>query len=207
MTTVTAAEMKEIEKRAAEGGMPYLQMMENAGAGAAQLMIERIPGLKTAAVFCGRGNNGGDGFVAARILKNAGIGVLLVLCGDKPRTEDAKTNFYLASMLDIPMVVGQYLSKEDIAYITSAGVVIDAIYGAGFHGELPLEEELCCGVINSAKGVKAAFDLPSGVECDTGHAAAGAVKADLTLAFARLKPCHELARDLCGQVELIDIGI
>ena len=62
MATVTAAEMKEIEKRAAEGGMPYLQMMENAGAGAAQLLIERIPGLKTAAVFCGRGNNGGDGY-------------------------------------------------------------------------------------------------------------------------------------------------
>lgn len=70
---VTCAEMKEIEKRASEGGLSYYQMMENAGVGAAEFIVSRIPAKgKQVLVFCGKGNNGGDGFVVARILHEHG---------------------------------------------------------------------------------------------------------------------------------------
>ena len=72
MNEVTTAQMKELERLADAAGLPYPRMMENAGAAAARELMARVPGLKAAAVFCGRGNNGGDGLVAARRLQDAG---------------------------------------------------------------------------------------------------------------------------------------
>ncbi len=207
MHTVTASRMKQIEKQANDAGLSYLQMMENAGTAAADALLREVPDLRTAAIFCGTGNNGGDGYVMARLLKKRGADVLLILTGGKPKTPDATTNFYLAAMEDIPMVTGDQLNADDLSLILSADAVVDAIYGTGFHGELPLEGEICCGVINRAKGLKLAVDLPSGVACDTGEIAPGAVRADRTVTFHAMKPCHTLAADQCGTVEVADIGI
>lgn len=204
---VTAAQMKEIEDRANQNGLSYLQMMENAGRGACDVLLSRLPRIKTAAVFCGSGNNGGDGLVAARLLRQRGVGVLIILASGKPKTPDALTNLYLAAMLDIPIVTGSLLSREDAVFIAGCDAVIDGIYGTGFHGQLTLEGEICCGAINSAGGLKLALDLPSGVECDSGRVAQGAVKADITAAFHALKPCHSLSGDMCGSVQVVGIGI
>ena len=110
--TVTKDQMKAIEKQANDRGLPYLQMMENAGTAAFRLLTQRLPGLRTAAVFCGSGNNGGDGFVLARLLREMGAEVLLILAGEQPRTPDAVTNFYRALMLDIPLVTAALLTEE-----------------------------------------------------------------------------------------------
>ena len=84
MNEVTTAQMKELERLADAAGLPYLCMMENAGTAAARELMARVPGLKAAAVFCGRGNNGGDGLVAARRLQDAGVEVIAVLAEGEP---------------------------------------------------------------------------------------------------------------------------
>ena len=204
---VTKAQMKAIEDQANANGLSYLQMMENAGRSAFEAIIARRPDLHRAAVFCGTGNNGGDGYVVARLLREWGAEVLLVLVGGKPKTADAITNFYRAAMADIPMVVASLLTEEDAAWILSADLLVDAIYGTGFRGELSLEAEICSGAMGKSHGYKAALDLPSGLECDTGRIAEGTAAVDLTITFHAEKPCHGLAPQLCGEVLVADIGI
>ena len=205
--TVTAAQMKALEKAADAGGLSYLRMMENAGQAVAEAVLREKPDLRSAAVFCGTGNNGGDGFVAARLLREKGIAVLLVLCGGKPKAPDAVTNFYRAVMMNIPLVMATHLTEEDTDFILGCDCVIDGLFGTGFHGELDLEAEVCCGVFNKSRGLKAAIDLPSGTVCDTGETAFGGAAADLTVTFHKAKPCHVLAAKQCGKVVVADIGI
>ena len=205
--TVTAAQMKEIERAADAGGLSYLRMMENAGQAVCDAIWARKPDLKSAAIFCGTGNNGGDGFVAARLLREKGVAVLLILSGGKPKAPDAVTNCYRAVMQNIPLVMATHLTEEDTDFILSCDCVIDGIFGTGFHGELDLEAEVSCGVFNQSKGLKVAIDLPSGLECDSGRAASGGCTADLTVTFHRAKPCHAQAPDKCGEVLVADIGI
>lgn len=207
MFTVTKNEMKELERRANDAGLPYLQMMENAGRAAFDILTARLPGIKSAAIFCGTGNNGGDGLVVARLLRQRGAAVLIILVGGKPKTPDAITNLYLATMAGIPIVMGTHLDESDISFITSCDAVIDAIYGTGFHGELDLEAEVCCGVIAHSAGFKMALDLPSGLECDSGTIAQGTAKADITVTFHSAKPCHSISPDICGETIVADIGI
>ena len=196
---VTKDQMKAIEQQANDNGLPYLQMMENAGRAAFEHLMMCKPELRTAAVFCGSGNNGGDGFVLARLLKEEGVDVLLVLVmpQSKPKTPDAVTNYYRAAMADIPMVVDRLLTEEDVQFILSADAVVDGIYGTGFRGELSLEAEVCCGLMEKGQGLKLALDLPSGVECDTGRVAQGTAHMDVTVTFHAAKPCHSLAEEYC----------
>ncbi|MBQ5813079.1 MAG: NAD(P)H-hydrate epimerase [Clostridia bacterium] len=207
MFTVTKNEMKELERRANDAGLPYLQMMENAGRAAFDILTARLPGIKSAAIFCGTGNNGGDGLVVARLLRQRGAAVLIILVGGKPKTPDAITNLYLATMAGIPIVMGTHLDESDISFITSCDAVIDAIYGTGFHGELDLEAEVCCEVIAHSAGFKMALDLPSGLECDSGKTAQGTAKADITVTFHSAKPCHKISHGICGETVVADIGI
>lgn len=204
---VTVKEMKDLERRADAAGLSYLQMMENAGRAAVEAMLQEKPQIRTVSIFCGKGNNGGDGLVVARLLRQRGIGVLIILAEGKPVTPDATTNLFLAAREDIPMVFGVKLTEEDIAWITNCDAVVDGIYGTGFHGELRLEGEICCGAFNHAKGLKVALDIPSGVHADTGEIAAGAAKADLTVVFHAEKKCHLAAAEQCGKIIVADIGI
>ena len=98
---VTVAQMKELECRADAAGLPYRQMMENAGCMAARLALGQWPAARTAAVLCGRGNNGGDGFVAARWLANAGLAVRIYLLEGEPVTPDAIHNLGLARQMGL----------------------------------------------------------------------------------------------------------
>ena len=182
-------------------------MMENAGSAAVTAILTKKPTIRTVSIFCGKGNNGGDGLVMARLLRKQGIGVLIILAEGKPVTPDALTNLFLAAREDIPMVFGVKLTEEDIDWITSCDAVVDGIYGTGFHGELRLEGEVCCGVFNQSKGLKVALDVPSGLNADSGEAAAGAINADLTVTFHDEKKCHQIAAERCGEIVIADIGI
>ncbi len=93
--TVTCAEMKEIEKKANASGLSYYKMMENAGKSAVQIILNHIQGQvegKDAVIFCGKGNNGGDGYVAARELAAKGMNVSVIMADGSPRTEDSVKN-------------------------------------------------------------------------------------------------------------------
>ena len=204
--TVTAAEMKEIERKAAEGGLSYEQMMENAGRAVADFVQDKQPVLRTAAVFVGKGNNGGDGLVAARYLRERGVRVAVILVEGEPQTDAARANW---KKLDPQMPVWpiEDLQMDQINWIFDADATIDAVYGTGFHGELDELARAAATMICRSFGMVFAIDLPSGVNADTGEAAPGAAMADHTIALHAEKPAHALAKAHCGMVAVVDIGI
>ena len=208
MNEVTAAEMKQLEQRADAAGLSYRQMMENAGAAAARLALRAVPEAKSAAIFCGKGNNGGDGFVAARHLANAGLAVRLYLVEGEPVTTDAVYNCGLARDMGLPVLPMDALDEpEQAEFLKGADLILDGVYGTGFHGALRPAGLAAARWMNEAPGRVLALDLPSGLEADSGNAAEGAVQAELTVTFHAAKPCHRLAAAQCGRVEVADIGI
>ena len=200
---VTAAQMKEIERAANERGIPYLQMMENAGLAAYAQLRARFPQAASLLVVCGKGNNGGDGFVMARLAAKDGWQVQVLPAEGEPQTRDAAANYALLPALPVEIV-------NDAAAVRQADAVVDAVYGTGFHGSLRPAGAAACAVMRAQRqggALVLAVDLPSGVNADTGEAAPDAVRADVTVTFHAPKPVHTLAAALCGQVVVVDIGI
>lgn len=204
--TVTAAEMKEIERKAAEDGLSYEQMMENAGRAVADFVQEKQPVLRTAAIFVGKGNNGGDGLVAARYLRERGVRAAVILVEGEPKSEQARANF---AKLDekTPIWPIEELQMDQINWIFDADAAIDAVYGTGFHGELSDVARAATTMLCRSFGMVFAIDLPSGVNADTGELAVGAAMADHTIALHAEKPAHSLAKANCGLTHVADIGI
>lgn len=204
-TVVTAARMKAIEQAADAAGLSYLTMMENAGRAAWEELARRFPALGRLLVVAGKGNNGGDGFVMARLAAQAGWQVTVWLAEGEPQTRDACTNRERLRALPVEVVA----DAPDPAGWTA---VVDGLYGTGFHGALRPAGRAACALMGRCRAAGAfllAVDLPSGVSADTGEAADGAVQADLTVAFDSRKPAHEApgAAAFCGEVLLADIGI
>ena len=200
---VTAAQMKRIEQAANEAGLLYIQMMENAGRAAWAELARRFPAPGRLLVVAGKGNNGGDGFVMARVAAKAGWQVCVWLAEGKPRTPDACTN--RALLEELPVTV---LGPDEQPVPEGWDAAVDALYGTGFHGALRPAGLRACDLLNRSRQAGAfllAVDLPSGVAADTGEAAEGAVGADLTVCFDSRKPAH--TAPCCGEVLLADIGI
>lgn len=215
--TVSCAEMKEIERQAAAAGLSYYQMMENAGRAAVDVIRKYCPvSGRKALVFCGKGNNGGDGFVAAHLLWRAGASVTVVLADGEPTTFDAVKNYALLQGQRIRVCrTGSSFtdpSAPDLALLsTEVDIIVDAIYGTGFHAPLKEHVRVCTRAINVAAGRVPIFalDVPSGLHGDLGQPDPDTVRADYTIAFHRCKPVHFLpeARPYCGLVIPVDIGI
>lgn len=203
--TVTAAEMKALERAANENGLLYIQMMENAGRAAFAQLCRRLPGPARLLVVAGKGNNGGDGFVMARVAAKQGWRVQVLLAEGEPKTPDAITNFGL--LRDLPVTI-----LSSAAAAAPADAVVDALYGTGFHGTLRPAGRAACDLMNQQHqngALVLAVDLPSGINADTGAVAEGAVQADLTVTFHRAKPLHYApeSAENCGEVVVADIGI
>ena len=199
---LTVFEMSRADALAVAHGVPSLTLMENAGravAEAAAAMLGRTGG--AIAVACGPGNNGGDGFVAARLLRQQGYRVRLGLLGRREVLEgDAAA---MASQWGEPV---EPLSPKTIA---GADLIIDALFGAGLSRPLDgTAADLVAAINTSAKPILA-VDVPSGLDGSTGTADGPVVEATRTVTFFRLKPGHLLlpGRALCGEVRLADIGI
>ena len=204
---VTAEQMKAIEQAGQAHGLPYLQMMENAGLAAYAELKKALPQPGTLLVVCGKGNNGGDGFVIARAAAKEGWKATVLLAEGEPKTPDAITNFERLHGLPVEICTdGSRFSAEPFT------AVVDALYGTGFHGSLCPAGLAACALMNRQheKGTFVlAVDLPSGINTDTGEVAEGAVQADLTVTFDSYKPLHTAASStpLCGQIVCADIGI
>ena len=206
MKIVTAAEMKKIERRANERGMSYYDMMENAGRKAAEYIKENTKdfGTKLCLICVGAGNNGGDGYVAARYIKElGGTPIIMMACGT-PKTPDAARNFELAKDMGIEIV--RFDPGLSAAVIYGCEVIVDCVYGTGFHGGIREDVRPLFDIINDSDAVKFAVDIPSGVP-DDGEPAEGAIKADHTIAVQYLKHAHVSALENCGKITVIDIGI
>jgi hydroxyethylthiazole kinase-like uncharacterized protein yjeF len=198
---LTAEEMGEADRLTIDGGIPGLTLMENAGRAVAEDLEQRFPDAGTVVVLCGPGNNGGDGFVAARHLLERGYQVRLGFNGDPERLPaDAATN------------AGHYPGRRDPLspeLLSGADVVVDGLFGAGL--ARPIEGAFATLIesVNASSLPVVAIDVPSGIDGTTGEVRGVAIKALSTVTFFRLKPGHLLlpGRTYCGEVRVADIGI
>ena len=192
----TAAEMRAAEE-AYEGAL--LDLMERAGSAVAETVLSRHPDAHEVSVWCGTGANGGDGFVAARKLQEAGRSVEIVLGGPEEKISgDAAENLARARRLGIPFTD------------TGGGeVAVDALFGTGFTGKPRDEAARRVGELNGLGVPIVSVDVPSGVDASTGEVGGAAVQAAATVTFHRRKVGLAVApgRFHAGDVQVVDIGI
>jgi len=196
---LSVAEMGRADALAIEAGVPGLDLMEAAGRAVAA-EVRRRWRRRPVVVLCGPGNNGGDGFVAARYLQEAGWPVTLALLGERAALKgDAAAN--AARWTGEVLTPSPDLFADDV-------IVVDALFGAGLTRPLDGLALSLVTTINE-KGLDClAVDVPSGVDGNTGEVRGGAPKAAATVTFFRRKPGHLLlpGRELCGAVSVADIG-
>ncbi|MBQ8925664.1 MAG: NAD(P)H-hydrate dehydratase [Clostridia bacterium] len=208
MLITTADEIRAIEVKEDEIGTKFLALMEKAGAGCAELIMEAYaPEDGPVTVVCGSGKNGGDGFVIARKLLRAGYDVSVVLAFGEPKAADAIENYRRATDLSVP--VFSWGTDEASEAVKTASVLVDCMFGIGFRGAANELQSEVFSAMNEAPGDTVAIDVPSGVVTDTGEVLGTAVKAAWTIAISTLKPLHVLypAREYCGDVRILDIGL
>lgn len=210
MLIVSANQMSFIEENAQRDGLTIQRMMENAGSAAAEFIRNRVEvNGRYVTVFSGNGNNGGDGFVCARKLYEAGADVAVILTDGAPKNAHAKQMLSLLS----PMNISVSSFGEDPEFLTdrlaATDYLVDAVYGTGFHGELDEKHQAICRLINGI-GVKTfSLDIPTGLTCDTGYTCQHTVRADYTIVFDSMKPAtvFPACSEYCGETTLVDIGI
>lgn len=205
-----AEQMRQIDKAASEkGGIPSIVLMENA-AMACVKELERDFNLKdkSIGIFCGKGNNGGDGFAIARHLYNLGAEVTVYLvCGNK-FSGDARINFDIIEKMNVNIEAVD--DTENLGYIVkSHDIIIDAIYGTGIHGAVRGAGYDVIGAINENARYVMSVDIPSGIEADSGEICGICVKADKTVTFAAYKIGMLMfpAADYTSEVTVADISI
>ncbi|WP_315359449.1 NAD(P)H-hydrate epimerase [Neisseria bacilliformis] len=207
MKTYTAAQMRQREQAAVDAGTSFEQLMENAGRAAAAELMRRLNTPGRALFVCGKGNNGGDALVMARIMQAQGWQVDIFFAAGDTLSELAETNRQRLRGLDGVAFIG----TDEIEGRLKNGyaAIIDGIFGTGFTGALPAKLAALCRLLNQASGYKTALDLPTGLNCDSGEADPDTFRADLTCTFAAFKPAHHSAagKALCGQTVCLDIGI
>jgi NAD(P)H-hydrate epimerase len=211
-------EVRAFDKWAIETlGIPGAVLMENAGRSCAELVknkLKHIPKPKVC-IFCGAGNNGGDGYVIARHLINSGFKVTVVLCGDRDKVKgDAKINLDILERLGQP-IERLNMKNSNIAwqvkeFAADADMLVDALFGTGLTGQLSDEFKSLIESINVLNRSILAVDIPSGLDCDTGLPLGAAIKATYTVTFVAVKTGFIAAKDAfqyTGDVFIASIGI
>lgn len=205
---VTASEMNEIDRKAAEiFEISHLDLMEKAGKGLSEAVLKIYPGTKRIAIFCGKGNNGGDGLVAARYLSaKANVGVFL-LCRRDEISGDARANLdkYKGKLFEITT---EEEFKKTISVAAKGDIIVDAILGTGLKAELTGQYRRVVEGINSLGKKVVSVDIPSGISSDTGQVMGAAVRAELTVTLGLPKVGLYLfpGNEYAGKIEVIDIG-
>jgi hydroxyethylthiazole kinase-like uncharacterized protein yjeF len=198
---LTPREMVEADRLTIAAGTPGIELMERAGGAVARAAVMAADGGRRIAVVCGPGNNGGDGFVAARLIREQGFDVRLLLVGERGRLKgDAAIAASRWSGTADPFGDGA-LSESDL--------IVDALFGAGLSRNLSGEAKRAVEAINAAGLPVVAVDLPSGIDGMSGQVRGSAVRAMHTVTFCRMKPGHLLmpGRVHCGKITVADIGI
>lgn len=204
MYIVTPKQMKAAEEMTDKSGVSYLELMENAGAAAAAEIIKWLDvNGKKALVLCGKGNNGGDGYVIARHLADKGTFVTVAITAQKPQTGIAFDEYNrICGNKNINI---QPLSETELQ---GYDIIVDAVFGTGFHGELPDDIKKAFREISS-DAFKLAVDIPSGADSISGKCSDDVPHFDVTVTFGAIKAgmLHMPARKHCGEIVTADIGI
>lgn len=198
---LTTEEMSRADQAAVALGIPSLTLMQNAGRAVSDAAMAMVKPGSRVAVLCGPGNNGGDGFVAARHLKRASYDVRLHLLGEKSALKGDAAE--MARWWDGPV------RPLDPSAVESMNLVVDALFGAGLTRPLDGIAAEMVAAINASRLPVLAVDVPSGLDGTTGSASGPVVQATRTVTFFRKKPGHLLlpGRALCGEITVADIGI
>lgn len=195
-------EMAQADQLSMAGGLEGYVLMQQAGEAVYKHIIRLWPDVEKVSVLCGIGNNGGDGYVVARLLQQAGKDVRCFAVG-LPISPDAVSahSDYLANQ-GLVLTLSAFIADE-------FELLVDAIFGAGLSRAVTGEIATCIDAVNKSGIAVCSIDLPSGVSGLSGQVLGAAVKADQTVTFFRKKPGHLLlpGRALCGDISLCDIGI
>lgn len=195
-----------------EFGVPGIVLMENAGARCVEVILEHSME-RPAVILCGVGNNGGDGFVIARHLKNRNVKVLVLLVADPAKIRgDARINYEILKKMDTSIVQAEQdwdaaKFQSVIASHSDQPLIIDAMLGTGATGSLRKPFDAAIEAANQMKGFKVAIDIPTGLDGDTGETEL-AFRSDLTCTFVASKTGFENpdAVPWLGRVAIVDIG-
>ena len=197
-------------------GIPGVVLMENAGCGCAELIKGELSNVAEpkVCIFCGTGNNGGDGYVIARQIKNSGFRVTIVVCGDRDKIKgDAKAN------LDILERMGQRIESLNPAdsdtaarvadFAAGADMLVDSLFGTGLSGPIRDDYRRLIESLNACECPILAVDIPSGLDCDTGQPLGTAIEASWTVTFVAVKKGFTFAHatQYTGEVFVASIGI
>ena len=213
MKILTSEQMRNIDRRATESfGVPSIVLMENAALAVIDAILAHFPDIDRAAIFCGTGKNGGDGFAIARHLENRGVVPVIFIVGDRAKVGgDALTNLVTCQRLAIPIYDIAHESHLDdaFAHASDADVVIDAIFGTGLDRAPEGVQAEVIRAIAELRLPVVAVDLPSGVNASSPEVFDPCLQAEVTVTFAAPKICHvfEPAATYCGEIIVADISI
>jgi hydroxyethylthiazole kinase-like uncharacterized protein yjeF len=233
MKIVSAAEMREIDRSTSERfGVPSLTLMENAGSAVARFVLSDYPQAERVSVICGKGNNGGDGFVAARKLLEAGRAVrVLLLCHPEDLRGDAAHMFQEMAQRPHPLKITPVIVREasgldsaEVREVFAADVILDAILGTGFRPPMSVLYAAAIGRMNSAPAAVIAVDIPSGADADAMRAETSSrgvvsrsaiseneiwenqARVDAVVTFTAPRPAHIFAALTNGPTVIAPIG-
>ena len=198
---ITPDEIRKLEEDSAKRGISKLQLMENAGKRVFEVLAEKFELKdKRILIVCYHGNNGGDGFVAARYLcEIAEVDVLFV--GDEEHLKDeAKVNY--KRIIHNERI--QIVDDETMVDFDDFDIIVDAIFGTGFKGKIDRDILYTIDMINNARGFKVAIDIPTGIDGNSGEKSEKFINADLIITFHDMKSG---IADLADKTVVVDIGL
>jgi NAD(P)H-hydrate epimerase len=214
---LSRAAVRDLDRRAIHDyAVPGVVLMENAGRGAAELLVRLNPERQRVLILCGPGNNGGDGFVMARHLDAFGWPVEVRLFGDPARlSPDAATNLVPVQRAGIPLLVFRAVQGERVDVVSVVGDalnrecwIVDALFGTGLARPLEMPYDQVVALVNASRRPVLAVDIPSGLDCDTGQPLGPTIRATHTATFVALKQgfTNPNAKPWLGEVHVLDIG-
>lgn len=210
MRILTSENIKEVERLAHDSGISYLQMMENAGSYCARIIRKTFENTnkRKVLIVCGKGKNGGDGFVIARKLCEDGYNIVVMMAMGLPSDSESSEMLSRIRAMGVNIMYFDESDATDKAF-DSAQIIVDCVFGIGFKGEVDSHSAVLFQKINSSSATVISIDIPSGMYADCGACNESAVCADMTVAVMALKPVHVLkpSKERCGKVAVAPIGI
>ena len=197
-------------------GIPGVVLMENAGRSCAELIEDKLKDTAKpkVCIFCGTGNNGGDGYVIARHLINRGVQVVVVVCGDRNKIKgDAKTNLDILEQMGESVELLNLFDQDVVGQVehlsTGAGIIVDSLFGTGLRGQLSDEYKRLIESINACNSPILAVDIPSGLDCNSGESLGEVIRAAWTVTFVAIKKgfVATKATQYTGEIFVASIGI